>query len=278
MVLDLESSTLLINQVLGAKTYSPYATTIPRVRKGRCLLNVKNFLSHCITSPITQMSKSRVRKIKNSVWSHTKIYLPEIWAEVQLGHQAGQSLDFWPHKVTPRCTENHLFAVLYKEKTQFLCAHIYYWTHLLQIWYFFHICVSINTLESFFNIFWYEYVCMCLSLSIWSNSGASLVTQMVKNPPAMKETWVWSLGWEDPLEEGMATHSSILTWRIPWTEDPGGLQSMGCMGSEELDMTEQQTLSFFHFLILPKTSHDKSYYTLSIIILGYFKIQFTLAF
>ena len=54
-------------------------------------------------------------------------------------------------------------------------------------------------------------------------SWASLVAQMVKNPPAMWETWVRSLGWEDPLEEGMATHSSILAWRIPWTEEPGGL-------------------------------------------------------
>ena len=50
---------------------------------------------------------------------------------------------------------------------------------------------------------------------------------MVKNPPAMHETWVRSLGWEDPLEEGMATLSIILAWRIPWTEEPGGLQSMG---------------------------------------------------
>ena len=48
-----------------------------------------------------------------------------------------------------------------------------------------------------------------------------------KNLPAVRETWVRSLGWEDPLEEGMATHSSILAWRIPWTEEPGGLQSMG---------------------------------------------------
>ena len=55
----------------------------------------------------------------------------------------------------------------------------------------------------------------------------SLVVQMIKNLPAMWETWVWSLGWEHPLEEGMATHSSILAWRIPWTEEPGGLQSMG---------------------------------------------------
>ena len=48
--------------------------------------------------------------------------------------------------------------------------------------------------------------------------GASQVAQMVKNLPAMQETRVWSLGWEDPLGEGMATHSSILAWRIPWTE------------------------------------------------------------
>ena len=50
---------------------------------------------------------------------------------------------------------------------------------------------------------------------------------MVKNLPAMQETGVQSLSWEDPLEEGIATHSSILAWRILWTEEPGGLQSMG---------------------------------------------------
>ena len=54
-----------------------------------------------------------------------------------------------------------------------------------------------------------------------------MVTQMVKNLPALQETWVRSLGWEDPLEEGMATHSSTLAWRIPWTEEPGRLQSIG---------------------------------------------------
>ena len=53
------------------------------------------------------------------------------------------------------------------------------------------------------------------------------MAQTVKNPPAMQETWVRSLGWEDPLEEEMAIHSRILAWRIPWTEEPGGLQSMG---------------------------------------------------
>ena len=56
---------------------------------------------------------------------------------------------------------------------------------------------------------------------------ASLVVQMVKNLPIMQETWVWSLGWEDPLEKEIGTHSSILAWRIPWTEESGGLQSMG---------------------------------------------------
>ena len=55
----------------------------------------------------------------------------------------------------------------------------------------------------------------------------ALVGQMVKNPLAMQEAWVRVLGWKDPLQECMATHSIILAWRIPWTQEPGGLQSMG---------------------------------------------------
>ena len=55
----------------------------------------------------------------------------------------------------------------------------------------------------------------------------SLVAQMVKNLPATQEPQVQSLGWEDPLEKGMAPHSSVLAWRIPWTEEPDGLQFMG---------------------------------------------------
>ena len=51
----------------------------------------------------------------------------------------------------------------------------------------------------------------------------ALMVLMVKNLPVRQEPWVWFLGWEDPLETGMATHSSILAWRIPWTEEPGGL-------------------------------------------------------
>ena len=62
---------------------------------------------------------------------------------------------------------------------------------------------------------------------------------MVKNSPAKQETWVQSLGQEDPLEEGMATHSSILAWRIPRTEEPGGYS---LEGRKELDMTEHDTI------------------------------------
>ena len=61
---------------------------------------------------------------------------------------------------------------------------------------------------------------------------------MVKNLPAVRETWVQSLGWEDSLEKGMATHSSVLAWRIPWTEEPGDYSPWGC---KELDMAEQQS-------------------------------------
>ena len=74
--------------------------------------------------------------------------------------------------------------------------------------------------------------------------GASLVAKLVKNPPAMWETWVRSLGWEDPLEKGMPTHSSILTWRIPW-------------GHKESDMTEQLSI---HFTSLHFTSHVQGKY------------------
>ena len=66
---------------------------------------------------------------------------------------------------------------------------------------------------------------------------ASLVTQAVKNLPAMQETQVQSLDWEDPLEKGMATHSSILAWRIPWTEELGGLYSP--WGGRKLDTAER---------------------------------------
>ena len=73
-----------------------------------------------------------------------------------------------------------------------------------------------------------------LDYSSLTRTGASLVAQLVKNPPAMQETWVQSLGWEDPLEKGKATHFnfSILAWRIPWT----------VWDCKELDTTEQLSL------------------------------------
>ena len=72
-----------------------------------------------------------------------------------------------------------------------------------------------------------------------NNNWASLVAQTVKNLPAMQETWVQSLGQEDPLEKGMANPSSILAWRIPWTEEPGGYSN---------GVAESQTLlGYYHF-------------------------------
>ena len=64
---------------------------------------------------------------------------------------------------------------------------------------------------------------------------ASSVAQMRRNLRAMQETWIQPLGWEDPVEKGMATHSNVLIWRIPWTEEPDRLQFIGC---KELDTTE----------------------------------------
>ena len=77
---------------------------------------------------------------------------------------------------------------------------------------------------------WTDFLTRLLSVLPWSVKWAelaSLVAQMVKHMPAMQETCVQFLGWEDPLEKEMATHSSTLAWKIPWTEEPGRLQSMG---------------------------------------------------
>ena len=66
-----------------------------------------------------------------------------------------------------------------------------------------------------------KWVCHVIKVTIFPILSTSQVAEMVKNLPAMQEIWVQSLGWEDPLEEGVATHSSILVYRIPWTEEPG---------------------------------------------------------
>ena len=94
-------------------------------------------------------------------------------------------------------------------------------------------------------LLWFSFFSLFLTLFLRGNliigliilffSRASLLAQSVKNLPAMQESWVRSLDREDPLEKEMATHSSSLAWRIPWTEEPCGLQSMG---SQESDTTE----------------------------------------
>ena len=108
-----------------------------------------------------------------------------------------------------------------------LWIHLFWLLHIIEIIDYmalYHWLLSFSIIfprfihvHDFILFYWY------IVLIIW----ASLVGQTVKNPPAMQETWVGSLGWEDPLEEGMVTHSSILAWRIPWTEEPGGLQFTG---------------------------------------------------
>ena len=81
------------------------------------------------------------------------------------------------------------------------------------------------------------------------NQRASLVAQTVKNLPAMQDTWIRPLSWEDPLEKGMATHSSILAWIIPWAEEPGRLQFMGSrrVGHDSATNTFAFTLYFHSF-------------------------------
>ena len=87
---------------------------------------------------------------------------------------------------------------------------------------------------------------------------------MVKNPPAMRETWVQSLGLEDPLEEGMATHSSILAWRIPWTEEPGCFRVLAVKKSAAMNIGVQMAFYFYlayslgklHSFILQVFSED----------------------
>ena len=93
-----------------------------------------------------------------------------------------------------------------------------------------------------------EYMCL-FKQQVW----ASLVAQLVKNPPLMQEIWVQFFSQEDPLEKEIATHSSILAWRILWTEEPGRLQPMG---SQDSDTTEQ--LNHHHGKTLGKTNEKKS--------------------
>ena len=101
------------------------------------------------------------------------------------------------------------------------------------------------------------------------SQGVSLVAQTVKNLPAIWETWVWSLGREDPLKKGMATHSSTFAWRIPWVEEPGSLQSMG---HKESDTTEWLTLSQFSNLINVKTGFRREEMLVIFIVLIFYYV------
>ena len=96
----------------------------------------------------------------------------------------------------------------------------------------------------------YIYIYSLLDLDFCRVKMAFLAGSKVKDPPAMQKAQVWSLDQEDPLEEGMATHSSILAWRIPWIE-PGGLQSTGLqrVRHDWSDWTQHRVKTFFHFLI-----------------------------
>ena len=107
----------------------------------------------------------------------------------------------------------------------------------------FHLIIELQVLVS--SLYWIQILCETdvLQTLYFSKTVAclfifkihilpSLVAQWVKNLPAMQETWVQSPGQEDPLEKELASHSSLLAWRIPWTEEPGGLQSMESQDSD----------------------------------------------
>ena len=101
--------------------------------------------------------------------------------------------------------------------------------------------------------FFFFFLSLLEELSIdWNRIILSFIflAQAVKNLPAMQETWVWSLVWEDPLEKGIAPHSNILAWRIPWTEEPNGLQSMGLQRVRHDWAMNTQVIFFISFFIL----------------------------
>ena len=88
-------------------------------------------------------------------------------------------------------------------------------------------CNQLKNKENVYSTSYHYRALVSLIHSFNKHLSDTLVAQMVKNPPTMQATWVRSLGWEDLLEKEMATHSSILAWRIPWTEEPDGLQFTG---------------------------------------------------
>ena len=110
-------------------------------------------------------------------------------------------------------------AYLHQQIKLFLLIHVPWWI------YFSSNFRTLNIWEKGKTLFGFRRATVEVFVSILLSSAH--LCDLVKNPPAMRETWVLSLGWEDPLEKGMATHSNNLAWRIPWTEEPVRLQSTG---------------------------------------------------
>ena len=121
------------------------------------------------------------------------------WSHVFLSFPCWQVLDYWFN------------LLIYRSGFLFLNFILLGWMFL-----------GIYLLHLGYLVCWH-----CCNNLYSSNDRASLVAQQLKHLPGMRETRVQSLGWEDPLEKEMATHSSTLAWRIPWMEEPGRLQSMG---------------------------------------------------
>ena len=104
--------------------------------------------------------------------------------------------------------------------------HIFTWLLLIAIVRYTHILWLKNLPHKIWELLVVSNFFQIISNNTLAISWASLVAQMLKNLPSVQETWVWSLGQEDSLKKGVAIHSSILAWRIPWTKEPGNLQSM----------------------------------------------------
>ena len=120
----------------------------------------------------------------------------------------------------------HIYALyvwhIYMHYIYDIHMYVLYLRHIYAL-YVWHIYMHyIYDIHMYVLNLWHIYT-HCIVSMTW----VSLAAQAVRNLPAMRETQVWSLGWENPLEKGMALHSSTPAWRIPWTEKPGGLQSMG---------------------------------------------------
>ena len=167
---------------------------------------------------VQSMGSQRVRHdlaTENAYYFKLKGISPEVISEIE-----------------EKCIEN---IIWFKNKYGFqFCCHLLVPPNDLQ-----EAFLSLVDNHNLWHDFCYFFLQFGHLIMLTRHDCASLVAQMVKNLPAMWETWVQSLGWEEALEKGMATHSSILAWRIPWIEEVGGQQSM----RSQRDTTERLSLS-----------------------------------